>query len=78
MGDYVKYVTSDKKYITHDTLKAIEGTISRENFMKVHRSFIVNIKKIKEYTDNAINIHGISIPVSKSNKADLLLKLGLA
>lgn len=78
MGDYVKYVTSDKKYIAHDTLKAIEVTISGENFMKVHRSYIVNIKKIKDYADNTINIHGISIPVSKSNKADLLLKLGIA
>jgi DNA-binding LytR/AlgR family response regulator len=46
--------------------------------MKVHRSYIVNIKKIKDYADNTINIHGISIPVSKSNKADLLLKLGIA
>lgn len=78
MGDYVKYVTQDKKYITHDTLKAIEGTISGEDFMKVHRSYIVNIKKIKDFADNVINIHGISIPVSKSNKAGLLLKLGIA
>jgi DNA-binding LytR/AlgR family response regulator len=78
MGDYVKYVTQDKKYIAHDTLKTIEGTIGGENFMKVHRSFIVNIKKIKDFADNAVNIHGITIPVSKSNKADLLLKLGIA
>jgi DNA-binding LytR/AlgR family response regulator len=78
MGDYVKYVTQDKKYIAHNTLKAIEETISGENFMKVHRSYIVNIKKIKDYADNTINIHGISIPVSKSNKADLLIKLGIA
>ena len=78
MGDYVKYVTYDKKYIAHNTLKAIEETISGENFMKVHRSYIVNIKKIKDFSDNNINIHGITIPVSKSNKADLLLKLGIA
>jgi DNA-binding LytR/AlgR family response regulator len=78
MGDYVKYVTSDKKYITHDTLKAIEGTIGGENFMKVHRSYIVNIKKIKDFADNTVNVHGVSIPVSKSNKIILLQKLGIA
>jgi DNA-binding LytR/AlgR family response regulator len=78
MGDYVKYVTQDKKYIAHDTLKAIEESIGGKNFMKVHRSFIVNIKKVKDFADNAVKIHGITIPVSKSNKADLLLKLGIA
>ena len=78
MGDYVKYVTSDKKYIAHNTLKAIEEKIDTENFIKIHRSYIVNIKKIGGYADNSVSIHGISIPVSKSNKAGLLQKLGIA
>jgi DNA-binding LytR/AlgR family response regulator len=78
MGDYVKYVTSDKKYIAHNTLKAIEEKIDSGNFMKVHRSYIVNIKKIKDFSDNAVTIQGTIIPVSKSNKAGLLEKLGIA
>ena len=75
MGDYVKYVTPDKTYIAHSTLRAVEDTISEKGFLKVHRSYIVNIKKINHLTDNNISINGISIPVSKSNKAELLEKL---
>ena len=75
MGDYVKYVTPDKTYIAHSTLRAVEDIVSKESFLKVHRSYIVNFKKINHLTDNNISINGISIPVSKSNKADLLEKL---
>ncbi len=75
MGDYVKYVTPDKTYITHSTLRAVEDTVCKTNFLKVHRSYIVNIKKINQLTDNNININGVNIPVSKSNKAELLEKL---
>jgi len=75
MGDYVKYVTPDKTYIAHSTLRAVEDNVSKEKFLKVHRSYIVNIKKINQLTDNNININGVNIPVSKSNKAELLEKL---
>lgn len=75
MGDYVKYVTPDKTYIAHSTLKAVEDMISKENFLKVHRSYIVNLKKINQFTDNNLDINGASIPVSKSNKAGLVEKL---
>ena len=75
MGDYVKYVTPDKTYIAHSTLRAVEDIVSKKSFLKVHRSYIVNIKKINHFTDNNISINGVSIPVSKSNKAELLEKL---
>ncbi|HEY6502818.1 MAG TPA: LytTR family DNA-binding domain-containing protein [Chitinophagaceae bacterium] len=78
MGDYVKYVTPDKTYIAHSTLRAVEDTVSKENFLKVHRSYIVNVRKISQLTDNNISINGASIPVSKSNKAELLEKLRTA
>lgn len=75
MGDYVKYVTTEKTYIAHSTLRTAEETMNTSNFMKVHRSYIVNVSKIKNFSDNTLTIEGASIPVSKSNKADLLDKL---
>ena len=75
MGDYVKYVTPDKTYIAHGTLRGVEDTVSKKSFLKVHRSYIVNINKINHLADNNISINGVSIPVSKSNKAGLLEKL---
>ncbi len=75
MGDYVKYVTSEKKYVAHNSLRAVEETMNKEKLIKVHRSYIVNVKKVKDFTANSLNIQGENIPVSKSNKALLLEKL---
>ncbi|MBL7737750.1 MAG: response regulator transcription factor [Chitinophagaceae bacterium] len=78
MGDYIKYVTAEKTHITHSTLRAAEEAIHDGNFLKVHRSYIVNIKKISNFTDNCLSVNGNMIPVSKSNKAELLEKLKTA
>lgn len=75
MGDYVKYVTSEKTYITHSTLGVAQTTIGDASFLKVHRSYIVNLKKVNAFTDNNLDINGVSIPVSKAKKAELLEKL---
>jgi DNA-binding LytR/AlgR family response regulator len=78
MGDYVKYVTATKKFMTHSTLKAVEEKMKRNNFLKVHRSYIVNINKIKDIQDNSLLIEGNVIPVSKSHKPDLFKSLNIA
>src|SRR5688572_5857225 len=39
MGDYVKFVTAEKKYITHNTIKNLETKVDPLKFMKVHRSY---------------------------------------
>jgi DNA-binding LytR/AlgR family response regulator len=77
MGDYVKFVTADKKYITHNTIKNLEEKISRESFMKVHRSYIINIHKIDDIRENDLYIKGNEIPVSKAHKPEVLKRLNI-
>ncbi len=78
MGDYVKYFTSTKSYITHSTLKAVEEKVEDGgSFLKVHRSYIVNLKKIKDIQDNTLLIEGKVIPISKSLRSDVLQKIGV-
>lgn len=77
MGDYVKFVTNDKKYITHNTIKALEERINKEYFMKVHRSYIINITKIDDIRENDLFIKGTEIPISKAHKQDVLRKLNI-
>jgi len=75
MGDYVKYVTAEKTYITHSTLKNAARVVSKGTFLQVHRSYIVNTEKIEKFSGNVLTLHNITIPVSKSNKADLRERL---
>ncbi len=77
MGDYVKYFTPAKYYLTHSTLKAVEEKMNTNHFMKVHRSYIVNLRKIKDIQDNSIVIEGKVIPISKSLKSDVMVRINV-
>src|SRR5689334_3810521 len=77
MGDYVKFVTADKKYITHNTIKNLEEKINKQCFMKVHRSYIININKIDDIRENDLFIKGNEIPISKAHKAEVLNRLNI-
>jgi DNA-binding LytR/AlgR family response regulator len=77
MGDYVKYFTTTKAYVTHSTLKAVEEKVNQNSFIKVHRCYIVNLKKIKDIQDNSLVIEGKVIPISKSLRPDVMLKIGI-
>jgi DNA-binding LytR/AlgR family response regulator len=77
MGDYVKFVTTEKKYITHNTIKALEEKVNKNCFMKVHRSYIINLTKIDDIRENDLFIKGIEIPISKAHKQDVLRRLNI-
>ncbi|NOS93493.1 MAG: LytTR family transcriptional regulator [Cyclobacteriaceae bacterium] len=71
-GDYVKFCTEDKVYLSHTPMSRIEDMLASSNFIRVHRSFIVNISKISRVTLNKIEINNYKIPVSKSYRHNLL------
>ncbi len=77
MGDYVKYFTSSKNYLTHSTLKAVEEKMNPQQFMKVHRSYIVNLRKIKDIQDHSLLIESKVIPISKSLKPVVMDRLNV-
>jgi DNA-binding LytR/AlgR family response regulator len=77
MGDYVKFVTPTKNYVTHNTIKNLEEKVSRQDFMKVHRSYIVNMSKIANIRENGLFINGKEIPISKAHKQDVLNRLNI-
>lgn len=45
-GDYVQIVTEHNKYLKEETMKYFETSLPRSQFVRVHRSFIVNVEKI--------------------------------
>lgn len=77
MGDYVKFVTNDKKYVTHNTIKHLEEKINKQDFIKVHRSYIINITKIDDIRENDLFIKGFEIPISKAHRAEVIKRLNI-
>ena len=76
-GDYIQVKTHEKSYMVHSTLKKIEEKLPADLFLKVHRSFIINIKEIIDIEDNSVLIKKEVIPVSRSNRPELMQRLNL-
>jgi DNA-binding LytR/AlgR family response regulator len=76
-GDYIHIKTEDKNYVVHSTLKKIEVKLPESLFLKVHRSYIINVKKIIDIEDNSVLIKKDVIPVSRSNRPELMKRLDL-
>ncbi|GAK98819.1 MAG: LytTR family DNA-binding domain-containing protein [Nonlabens ulvanivorans] len=76
-GDYIMIKTETKNYIVHSTLKKIEGKLPDHTFLKVHRSYVINVSKIIDIEDNCVLIKKDIIPVSRSNRPILMKRLNL-
>ncbi|MEE3999213.1 response regulator transcription factor [Tenacibaculum sp. FZY0031] len=76
-GDYIKVKTEEKNYIVHSPLKKIEEKLPAASFLKVHRSYIININKIIDIEDNSVLIKQDIVPVSRSNRNELKRRLNL-
>jgi len=76
-GDYIHIKTDAKNYVVHSTLKKIEDKLPKDLFLKVHRSFIINTKKIIDIEDNSVLIAKDVIPVSRANRPELMKRLNL-
>jgi DNA-binding LytR/AlgR family response regulator len=77
MKDYVKiYLEHTKKpVITKSTLKAIEEKLPSDRFMRVHKSFIVNLEKIESIRNQQVQIGEHEIPFSDTHREELLQRL---
>ena len=76
-GDYIMIKTETKNYIVHSTLKKIEDKLPDHTFLKVHRSYVINVSKIIDIEDNCVLIKKDIIPVSRSNRPILMKRLNL-
>lgn len=70
LKDYVKIYTegSDKSIMTLISMKALERSLPTQRFMRVHRSYIVNLSKIRVIERNRIVFGKAVIPISESYK----------
>ncbi|MFT4698876.1 MAG: two-component system response regulator LytT [Flavobacteriaceae bacterium] len=76
-GDYIHIKTEERNYVVHSTLKKIEEKLPDSLFLKVHRSYIINLKKIVDIEDNTVVIKRDVIPVSRSKRPELMKRLDL-
>jgi len=74
-GDYTVFKTGNKGYVVNSTFKNVEEKLDPNLFVRVHRSYIVNIDKVVDIEENNLLINEQIIPVSRGQKPNLLKRL---
>lgn len=73
--NYCTLVTNPTKHVLTNTLKVMEEKLPKSSFVRVHRSYIINISKLDVVADGHLEIGRKVIPIGKSHKELLLNRL---
>lgn len=65
LKDYIKVVATSGTIITKQSISSIEETLSKEMFLRIHRSFIVALNKIESYSNELVWIGKAELPISR-------------
>jgi len=64
-------MTTQSEYISKMSTHEVEAILPAHLFKRVHRSFIVSIRRIESYTAEMIEINGVSIPIGKGYRDEM-------
>jgi DNA-binding LytR/AlgR family response regulator len=71
LGDYVKLVTNEGNVVILSTMKSFEQKLPKDKFLRIHKSYIVNLEKIEKFNRKIIIVAGSQIPLSRHKKTEL-------
>lgn len=75
LGDYITLNTEKEKIIIHSTMNAMEEKLSSNDYMRVHRSYIIRIDKIDTIEDDTISFNEKIIPIGKTYRDEVYKRL---
>lgn len=76
-GDYVRVVTEDDSNLVLSTMKAFEKDLPSNRFVRVHKSYIINVEKVESFNSKFAEIGSTKIPLSRNKKEDLIKALSM-
>lgn len=66
--DYITIHTLSKKITVKHTLSSFEELLPQNDFIRIHRSFIVSLKQVSAFTANSVEIAGTELPIGRNYK----------
>jgi len=70
--NYLHVYTKTEKFMVLGTMKNIEATLSNDEFIRIHKSYLINHKYFEYLEGNQVLINGIKLQVSRNYKQDLI------
>jgi len=71
-GDYIRIHTREHKLMVHDTIRNFLESLPEEDFMRIHKSYVINLQHIEFIEGNQVKISGQSLAVSPTHRNELL------
>ncbi|MCE1189565.1 MAG: response regulator transcription factor [Ignavibacteria bacterium] len=75
LKEYVIIYKKDKKVITKVPISHFENILPANQFMRIHRSYIVAVQKVEAYTQTSIEILNKELPLGRNYKLEILNRL---
>jgi DNA-binding LytR/AlgR family response regulator len=75
LSEYVQIYTDKRKIITKTSMALMEEKLPSDNFLRIHKSYIVPVAKIEAFTANTIEIQGKELPIGRNFKNAVLNSL---
>jgi len=75
MKEYIKVVTSDKTYITHKSLTSLSEELPNDKFLRIHKSYVIALNKVKSIEGNRIQILNHIIPIGRNYSKEVKNKI---
>jgi len=73
--NYTNLFTDTKKYLVGTTLKSVEEKLNSPEFLRVHRSFLINVNKVSSLEEGYVHVEQNAIPVGKTHKEELMARI---
>lgn len=74
-ANYTQVFTKDKKFVIRATLKDLEGKLDKNRFVRIHKSFLINLGEIESIQAESVYISGKEIPISRNQYSWLLQQI---
>jgi DNA-binding LytR/AlgR family response regulator len=75
LKNYVRIKIPQKDLITYHTLNYMQDKLPEEWFYRIHKSYLINLNKIDKYGNDSVEINGKILPVGKTFRDGLSLRL---
>lgn len=72
LKDYVRIKMPQKDVVSLQKISYLEQKLPEDCFVRIHRSFIVPIRKIEAFSQNVIEIDGVELPIGRNYKEEVL------
>ena len=65
-------MTEHDALVVLSTMKAFEALLPEDRFLRIHKSYIVNLDKVERYNSKDIELENEQLPLSRNRKSDLV------